>query len=185
VRSLKQFLDEQRQNNPAHFPDVSLAVVKLLGRGEYVAVSPHDGAAPGHFALATNAYAHSTAPNRRFPDLITQRLLKAALSQAAIPYSRDQLGTLAAHCTEREDAANRVERFIRKCAAAVVLKQRIGEVFDAVVSGVTDQGVWVRVSHPQVEGKLAAVRHVDVGDRIRVRLTSVDPEQGFIDFELA
>src|SRR5437870_1205100 len=184
VKSLEQFLNVQRETNPAHFADVSLAVVKLLGRGEYMARSPRD-ATPGHFALAANAYSHSTAPNRRFPDLITQRLVKAALARTAPPYSKDELQPLAAHCTEREDAANKVERFVKKCAAAVLLRTRIGEVFNGVVSGVTDRGSWVRISHPQVEGKIVGrPRRVDVGDRVRVRLDSVDAEQGFIDFEL-
>ena len=184
MKSLQQFLDTQRQDNPAHFADTSLAVVKLLGRGEYMARSPGD-MTPGHFALAVNAYSHSTAPNRRFPDLITQRLVKAVLSRTAPPYSKEELNALAAHCTEREDAANKVERFVKKCAAAVLLRTRIGEVFNGVVSGVTDRGSWVRISHPQVEGKIVGrPRRVDVGDRVRVRLDSVDAEQGFIDFEL-
>jgi VacB/RNase II family 3'-5' exoribonuclease len=184
VKSLGRFLNVQQQTDPAHFADVSLAVVKLLGRGEYMARSPHD-ATPGHFALAVNAYSHSTAPNRRFPDLITQRLVKAALSRTTIPYSKEELDALAAHCTEREDAANRVERFVKKCAAAVLLRQRLGEVFEGVISGVNERGAWVRLSHPQVEGKIVGhPRPVDVGDRVRVRLTYVDPERGFIDFEL-
>jgi exoribonuclease-2 len=184
VKSLAQFLNVQRQTNPERFADVSLAVVKLLGRGEYMARSPHDST-PGHFALAANAYAHSTAPNRRFPDLITQRLVKAALSRTAPPYSKIELQPLAAHCTEREDAANKVERFVKKCAAAVLLAPRIGDVFDAVISGVNAHGLWVRVSHPNVEGKLlGAMPGGDVGDRVQVRLASVDPENGFIDFEV-
>ena len=184
MKGLQQFLDMQRQDNPAHFADISLAVVKLLGRGEYVARSPGD-TTPGHFALAANAYSHSTAPNRRFPDLITQRLVKAVLSRTAPSYSKEELDGLAAHCTEREDAANKVERFVKKCAAAVLLRPRIGEVFDGVISGVTDRGSWVRISHPQVEGKIVGhTRRVDVGDRVHVRLESVDAEQGFIDFQL-
>ena len=184
MKSLQEFLDMQRQANPAHFADLSLAVVKLLGRGEYMARSPGD-TTPGHFALAVNAYSHSTAPNRRFPDLITQRLVKAILSRTAPPYSKQELAALAAHCTERENAANKVERFVKKCAAAVLLRTRIGEIFNGVVSGVTDRGSWVRISHPQVEGKIVGQsRRLDVGDRVRVRLESVDAEQGFIDFEL-
>jgi exoribonuclease-2 len=184
VKGLEQFLDLQRQTNPDHFADLSLAVVKLLGRGEYMARSPRE-TTPGHFALAANAYSHSTAPNRRFPDLVTQRLLKAALLKMAPPYSTEQLQPLAAHCTEREDAANKVERFVKKCAAAVLLAARIGQVFDGVVSGVNERGAWVRISHPQVEGKITDHgRRVDVGDRVQVRLGFVDPERGFIDFEL-
>jgi VacB/RNase II family 3'-5' exoribonuclease len=185
VKSLEQFLDEQRRTHPAEFPDVSLAVVKLLGRGEYMPRSP-GGASPGHFALAANAYSHSTAPNRRFPDLITQRLIKSVLSRTGPSYSMHELSALAAHCTEREDAATKVERFVKKCAAAVLLGNRIGDEFDAVISGVTDRGTWVRLSHPPVEGKIhPRDRDLDVGDRVRVRLSSVDAEQGFIDFELA
>jgi VacB/RNase II family 3'-5' exoribonuclease len=184
VKSLAGFLDLQRQTNPTHFADLSMAVVKLLGRGEYIARSPRD-VTPGHFALATTGYSHSTAPNRRFPDLVTQRLVKAALSKAVPPYSKEELQPLAAHCTEREDAANKVERFVKKCAAAVLLAPRIGQVFDGIVAGVNERGAWVRISHPQVEGKITDHgRHVDVGDRVQARLEFVDPERGFIDFEL-
>ena len=131
-------------------------------------------------------YTHSTAPNRRYADLLMQRLIKAILAQSTPPYSVEQLNQLAVHCTEREDAAAKVERFVKKCAAAVLLEKRLGETFEAVVSGANDKGAWVRTSHPQVEGKLmGARRHLDVGDRIRVRLESVDPERGFIDFEPA
>jgi VacB/RNase II family 3'-5' exoribonuclease len=184
VKSLQQFLDAQRQTNPSHFDDISLAIVKLMGRGEYVARSPGDSAA-GHFALAASAYSHSTAPNRRFADLVTQRLLKAVLAKSLAPYSLTDLNTLAVHCTEREDAANKVERYVKKCAAAVLLIDRIGQQFDGVISGATDRGTWVRLSHPPLEGKVVRARHdVDVGDRVRVRLTFVDVERGFIDFEL-
>jgi len=184
VKSLQQFLDTQRRTNPAHFSDLSLSVVKLLGRGEYVARWPKDPS-PGHFALAANAYAHSTAPNRRFPDLITQRLIKSVLFRTPPVYAKQELDKLAAHCTEREDAANKVERFVKKCAAAVLLHSRIGEVFDGVITGMTGRGSWVRISHPQVEGRISVdSHHVDVGDRVRVRLDSVDAEKGFIDFQL-
>ena len=184
AKSLERVLQAERQANPAQFADLSLAVVKLLGRGEYAAHLP--GSAPaGHFALAANAYSHSTAPNRRFPDLITQRLTKAVLSARKSCYSGEELSALAVHCTERENAANKVERFVKKCAAAVLLRTRIGEVFDGIVTGVTDRGTWVRVSHPPVEGKIVERKHtVDVGDHVRVRLASVDPERGFIDFNL-
>jgi exoribonuclease-2 len=182
AKSLEEFLKTQRQANPTRFADLSLAVVKLLGRGEYVAKTPGK-TIDGHFALAASAYSHSTAPNRRFPDLITQRLLKAALSDATSPYSKEELWTLATHCTEREDAANKVERLVKKCAAAVLFQSQIGKIFDAVVSGATDHGTWVRVSHPPVEGKLLGdTRSLDVGDRFRVRLVSTDPQEGFIDF---
>ncbi len=184
-KSLAQFLDLERRSNPAHFDDVSLAVVKLLGRGEYVAALPQQRTS-GHFALAANAYSHSTAPNRRFPDLITQRLVKAAFAEIAPPYSMEELNALALHCTERENAANKVERFVRKCAAAVFLRTRIGERFQGVISGVTDRGTWIRISHPPVEGKIVGpARNVDVGDTVPVRLVTADAERGFIDFELA
>jgi VacB/RNase II family 3'-5' exoribonuclease len=182
--SLEGFLQQQHKANPDHFADLSLAVIKLLGRGEYVLKAPGD-TAPGHFGLAVNDYSHSTAPNRRYPDLLTQRLLKAAISGAACPYSNEELSSLATHCTEKEDDANRVERFVKKCAAATMLQSRIGEVFEAVISGVSSEGTWVRLSHPPVEGKLfGLVEHLDVGHRVRVQLASVNPEKGFIDFEL-
>jgi len=182
AKRLEDFLGVQRQANPDQFADLSLAVVKLLGRGEYVANSPGNTTS-GHFALAANAYSHSTAPNRRFADLITQRLIKAALSGGRAPYSMEELSAVAVHCTERENAANKVERFVKKCAAAVLLSGRIGEVFEGVITGVTDRGTWVRILHPHVEGKIVE-RHegLDVGDRVRVRLASVDAEHGFIDF---
>jgi exoribonuclease-2 len=143
-------------------------------------------ASPGHFGLAVPNYSHSTAPNRRYPDLITQRLLKSAFAGKASPYSGEELQSLAKHCTEREDAATKVERFVKKCAAASVLISKIGEKFDAIVSGVNREGAWVRISRPMVEGKLVhTTRHLDVGNRIQVRLVSVDPEKGFIDFEPA
>jgi VacB/RNase II family 3'-5' exoribonuclease len=184
VKSLAHFLDAQRRTNSAHFPDVSLAVVKLLGRGEYIARSPRD-TTEGHFALAVQAYSHSTAPNRRFPDLITQRLVKGVLEGASPAYSVEDLGALATHCTERENAANKVERFVKKCAAAVLLRQRIGQLFDGMVSGVTDRGTWARISHPPLEGKIVNNhRYLDVGDRVRLRLVSVNEERGFIDFEV-
>lgn len=184
ARSLEKFLQAQRKSNPAHFADLSLAIIKLLGRGEYIVKMPGESV-PGHFALAVNAYSHSTAPNRRFPDLLTQRLIKAALGNAHPPYSQDELRRLAIHCTERETAANKVERFVKKCAAAVVLATRIGKLFDAVISGINEDGTWVRLSHPLVEGKLVGnTKHLDVGHRVRVRLVSVDPEHGFIDFAL-
>jgi exoribonuclease II len=184
AKSLERFLRSERGANPSKFGDLSLAVVKLLGRGEYAAHSPGSSTA-GHFALAANAYSHSTAPNRRFPDLITQRLIKAVLMRSRPPYAMEELSTLAEHCTEREDAANKVERFVKKCAAATLLRARIGEVFDGIVTGVTNRGTWVRISRPQVEGKIVEhYRSVDVGDQVRVRLSSVDPEHGFIDFSL-
>ncbi len=185
AKSLEEFLRAERESDPQDFADLSLAIIKLLGRGEYMAKAPgHD--VSGHFALAANAYSHSTAPNRRFPDLITQRLLKAALSKSASPYSFEELQTLAVHCTEREDSASKVERLVKKCAAAVLLQSRIGDLFEGVVTGVTNRGTWVRVTHPQVEGKLVETRsQLDVGQRVQVRLSLTDVEHGFIDFALA
>ena len=185
VRSLEAFLKQQQRTNPAHFADLSLAVIKLLGRGEYVLKSPGEEA-PGHFGLAVQNYSHSTAPNRRYPDLITQRLLKAAFGGNPSPYSAEALSALAEHCTERENEANKVERFVKKCAAATLLSSRIGLKFEAAISGVSADGTWVRLSHPPVEGKLVgSFKHLDVGHRVRVQLVSTDSEKGFIDFELA
>jgi VacB/RNase II family 3'-5' exoribonuclease len=184
ARSLEAFLQQQERTNAAHFPDLSLAIIKLLGRGEYVVKMP-GGDAPGHFGLAVQNYSHSTAPNRRYADLLTQRLLKAALSRKNSPYSTEDLRALAARCTEKEDDANKVERFVKKCAAAVMLRSRVGQDFEAVVSGVNPQGTWVRIQHPPVEGKLSgSFKHLDVGHPVKVRLESVNPERGFIDFEL-
>ena len=174
----------QRQKSPDTFADLSLAIIKLLGRGEYLVKMPGE-VAPGHFGLAVHNYSHSTAPNRRYPDLITQRLLKAAIDGKKNPYSASELADLARHCTEKEDDANKVERFVRKCAAATLLASRIGQRFSAVVSGVSKDGTWVRLSSPPIEGKLAdPPRHLDVGDNVRVRLIATNPEKGFIDFEL-
>jgi exoribonuclease-2 len=181
---LEAFLQEQLRTNPAHFPELSLSVIKLLGRGEYMLKLPGEEA-PGHFGLAVQNYSHSTAPNRRYADLLTQRLVKAALSQENSPYSAEDLRALAKHCTEKEDDANKVERFVKKCAAATMLRSRVGEHFEAVVSGVNPDGTWVRLTQPPVEGKVhGAVKHLDVGHRVRVRLASVNPEKGFIDFDL-
>jgi len=180
-RALERFLKVRRQADPVRFPDLSLAIVKMLGSGEYVVQMP--GEEPiGHFGLAVRDYSHSTAPNRRYPDLITQRLLKAALPGDRWPYGRDELTALADHCTEQEDAANKVERQIRKSAAALLLSDRIGERFNAIVTGVS-KGTWVRVLHPPVEGMLVSGRDgLDVGDKLMVKLVSVDVERGFIDF---
>jgi exoribonuclease-2 len=181
-RALGQFLARRRQTDPVRFPDLSLTVIKLMGAGEYVVQAP--GQPPtGHFGLCVRNYSHSTAPNRRFPDVITQRLLKAAMAGSCPPYSGEELQALARHCTEREDAANRVERQVRKSAAALYLSDRIGDTFDAIVTGSSEKGTWVRVLTPPVEGMLTgSVRGVEVGDQIRVRLESLDVERGFIDF---
>ena len=180
--ALEAFLARRRQADPEKFPDLSLAVVKLIGRGEYVLDLP-GGEPPGHFGLAVKDYTHSTAPNRRFPDLITQRLLKAALAGAPLPYTVPELADLAKHCTEREDAATKVERRVRKSAAALLLSGRIGESFDALVTGASAKGTWVRLFQPPVEGKLErGFQGLDVGDRVRVKLLHTDVERGFIDF---
>ncbi|HJW13317.1 MAG TPA: RNB domain-containing ribonuclease, partial [Thermoanaerobaculia bacterium] len=181
-KALSDFLARRRKADPDRFPDLSLVVVKLMGRGEYVVERP--GQAPiGHFGLAVRDYTHSTAPNRRFPDLITQRLLKAALAGAAIPYGGGELGDLAVHCTEQEDAADKVERQVRKSAAALLLERRIGERFDAIVTGAGEKGTWVRVFDPPVEGKLVhGFEGLTVGKKLRVKLITTDVERGFIDF---
>jgi VacB/RNase II family 3'-5' exoribonuclease len=180
--ALQEFLDERRQVDPVHFPDLSLSVVKLLGRGEYVLDFPGQPAV-GHFGLAVNDYTHSTAPNRRFPDLITQRLLKAALSGTPSPYSSDELNDLAGHCTDQEDNATKVERQVRKSAAALLLESRVGERFDGIVTGASDKGTWVRIERPAAEGRVVrGYQGFDVGDHVTVELIDTDVERGFVDF---
>jgi VacB/RNase II family 3'-5' exoribonuclease len=181
-KALEEFLVKQKAADPLRFPDLSLTVIKLLGAGEYIAELP-DGNAPGHFGLAVKDYAHSTAPNRRYPDLLTQRLLKAALEGKLVPYSKDELDVLAAHCTEAEDAANKVERQVGKSAAALLLESRIGEQFDSIVTGASEKGTWVRLLEMPVEGRVVhGFEGIDVGDRIRVQLISVNVDKGYIDF---
>jgi exoribonuclease-2 len=184
-KALGEFLTRRRQADPVRFPDLSLTVVKLMGPGEYVVQVP--GRPPvGHFGLAVRDYSHSTAPNRRFADLVTQRLVKAAAAGTNAPYTVDELTAVAAHCTRQEDTARKVERQVRKSAAALYLADRVGETFDAIVTGVTDQGTWVRVFKPPAEGMLTGGRAgTDVGDRLRVKLLSTDVERGFIDFARA
>jgi len=182
ARALSAFLLKRQQAAPAQFPDLSLAVVKLLGAGEYVLKRPGQPCA-GHFGLALNDYAHATAPNRRFPDVITQRLLKAALAGAAAPYGDEQLSALGEHCTLQERNAAKVERQVRKSAAALLLQAHVGEQFDALVTGVSDKGTWVRISKPLAEGRLVqGFAGLDVGDTVRVQLTHTDVQRGFIDF---
>jgi exoribonuclease-2 len=182
ARALEDFLSRAREADPIRFPDLSLSVIKLLGAGEYVLELP-GGEPEGHFGLAVRDYSHSTAPNRRYPDLITQRLLKAALQGGKLPYGNGELAELARHCTEQEDAAKKVERQVRKSAAALLLEHRIGERFDAIVTGAADKGTWVRLLHPPIEGRLAGGRiGVDVGQRVQVQLESTDVERGYIDF---
>ncbi len=181
-KALEMFLTMMKAADPLRFPDLSLAVIKLLGSGEYVAELPGESSA-GHFGLAVKDYTHSTAPNRRYPDLITQRLLKAAIESKPVPYSKDELDDLAAHCTEQEDDATKVERQVGKSAAALLLESRIKEQFDAMVTGASEKGTWVRLLSIPVEGMLkSGYQGVDVGDQIRVQLLSVDVEKGFIDF---
>jgi ribonuclease R len=182
-KALEEFLVKQKAADPLRFPDLSLAVIKLLGSGEYIAEFP-DGDAPGHFGLAVKDYAHSTAPNRRYPDLLTQRLLKSALEGKPTPYSKDELDVLATHCTEAEDAANKVERQVSKSAAALLLESRIGEQFDAIVTGASEKGTWVRLFNIPVEGKLVdGFEGLDVGKRVRVQLIDTNVERGYIDFK--
>jgi len=180
--ALNAFLLKRRAADPLRFADLSLAVIKLLGRGEYAASFP-DQEVTGHFGLAVSEYTHSTAPNRRYPDLITQRLLKAALAGHEPPYTPEQLTALAAHCTQKEDDAQKVERLVQKAAAACLLGDRIGREFDGLVTGASPRGTWVRVFDPPVEGRVEhGSEGLDVGDRVRVTLLRTDPERGFIDF---
>jgi VacB/RNase II family 3'-5' exoribonuclease len=182
-RELEKFLNKQKAADPLRFPDLSLSVIKLLGAGEYIADRPGE-TAPGHFGLAVKDYTHSTAPNRRYTDLITQRLLHAAIENQALPYAIEELDALAKHCTEKEDAANKVERQVGKSAAALLLESRIGERFDAIVTGASEKGTWVRLLTVPVEGKVVrGFKGMDVGHQVRVRLDSVDVERGFIDFK--
>ena len=182
-KALADFLIKQKAADPLRFPDLSLIIIKLLGAGEYVVELPNE-TAPGHFGLAVKDYTHSTAPNRRFPDLITQRILKATLSGSSVPYSDSELIELAQHCTEKEDDANKVERQVAKSAAAMLLSSRIGDQFDAICTGAADKGTWVRIFQPPIEGRLArGYEGVDVGNRLKVKLVHVDVDKGFIDFE--
>ena len=182
-KALDQFLLSAKAADALHYPDLCLSVIKLLGPGEYVVELP-GGNSEGHFGLAVKDYAHSTAPNRRYPDLITQRLLKGAMAGQSMPYTTDELTALASHCTKEEDAAKKVERLVEKSAAAMVMESKIGEEFDAIVTGASDKGTWVRLMHPPIEGKLiSGVEGVDVGHRLRVKLVHTDAERGFIDFK--
>ena len=183
AKALGQFLVSAKAADPLRFPDLSLSVIKLLGAGEYVVELP-GGSVPGHFGLAVKDYAHSTAPNRRYPDLITQRLLKAAVAGRSRPYENDELEALARHCTQAEDAAKKVERQVIKSAAAILLESRIGEQFDAIVTGAADKGTWVRLLHPPIEGRLVSgFEGMDVGHRLRVQLVRTDVERGYIDLK--
>jgi VacB/RNase II family 3'-5' exoribonuclease len=187
-KALNDFLLAQKQKDPDHFPDLSLAVVKLMGPGEYVLVKPNEES-PGHFGLAVQDYTHSTAPNRRFPDIVSQRIMKAYLSKTAQPYSESELNTIAQRCTLMEDAARKVERDMEKRIAAVVLHPRIGQTFTAIVTGLNQYGTFVRALDPHVEGMLVnagkpGAKGLDVGDRVTVKLVNTDPQRGFIDFAM-
>lgn len=185
ARALQAFLLERRAADPVRFPDLSLSVVKLLGSGEYGVEVP-GRPTEGHFGLAVKDYTHSTAPNRRYPDLVTQRLVKAALADAPCPYSVEDLEALARHCTEQEDDAAKVERQVHKSAAAMLLASRKGERFDGIVTGASPKGTWVRVFRPPVEGRVVrGEAGLDVGERVRVELLDTDVERGFVDFARA
>jgi exoribonuclease-2 len=182
AKALADFLAARRVADPVRFADVSLAVVKLLGPGEYMLQRANEPDR-GHFGLAVTDYAHSTAPNRRYADLVTQRLLKAAAASAPPPYSDEELVQVASHCTERENAARKVERTMRKIAAAVLLSSQIGQTFDAIVTGANDNGVFARLGRPPAEGRIVRGESgLDVGDAVRVRLIATDPSRGFVDF---
>ena len=184
-KALNDFLLRRKAADPDHFADLSLAVIKLIGPGEYVLERAGD-TAPGHFGLAVQDYTHSTAPNRRFADVVTQRLIKAMLAGQTNPYSDDELTAIASNCTQKEDAARKVEREMSKRLAAVAMQHRIGEVFDAIVTGATDHGTFVRVLQPHVEGLLAqGAQGLDVGDKLKAKLIRADVRSGYIDFARA
>jgi len=183
-KALNDFLLMRKAADPDHFADLSLAVIKLIGPGEYVLERPGDPE-QGHFGLAVQDYTHSTAPNRRFADIVTQRLIKALLSGRSAPYSDDELAAIASNCTLKEDAARKVEREMSKRMAALAMSNRIGATFDAIVTGVTPRGTFVRVLQPHIEGLLMQAQGVDVGDRVRVKLVRTDVQRGFVDFARA
>lgn len=184
-KALNDFLLHQKASDPDHFADLSLAVIKLIGPGEYVLERAGE-VVSGHFGLAVQDYTHSTAPNRRFADVVTQRLIKAKLSGQSNPYSDDDLTAIATNCTMKEDAARKVERDMSKRLAAVAMQRRIGEVFDAVVTGTTDHGTFVRILQPHVEGLLAqGAQGLDVGDKLKAKLIRTDVARGYIDFARA
>lgn len=184
-KALNHFLLRRKAADPDHFADVSLAVIKLIGPGEYVLERAGE-VAPGHFGLAVQDYTHSTAPNRRFADIVTQRLIKGLLAGQKNLYSDDELTAIASNCTQKEDAARKVEREMAKRLAAVAMQHRIGEVFNALVTGVTPNGTFVRVLQPHIEGLLAqGAQGLDVGDKLRAKLIRTDPQHGYIDFARA
>lgn len=185
VMALEQFLVSQKEKDPETFPDLSIAIVKLLGKGEYSVAVP--GQQPsGHFALAVHDYSHATAPSRRFIDIVTHRLLIASLEKRPSPYTESELQTIASYCTQKENDAEKIERQMKKAAAAIVLASSVGKIFDAMVTGASEKGTWVRVAIYGIEGRLASgLCGVDVGDNISVELVSAEPEKGFIDFSKA
>jgi len=181
--ALSEFLKRRRAADAVHFPDLSLSIIKLLGAGEYVVEEPDAAETNGHFGLAVQDYAHSTAPNRRYADLIVQRLVKATLENKPSPYSSEELTLIAAHCNERESAARKVERKIRKTVAASVMATRIGEIFDAIVTGINASGTFARTLRPPVDGRIVAGEDgLQIGEKVRVKLIDTDAEKGFIDF---
>ena len=184
AKALENFLVSAKTSDYLHFPDLSLSIIKLLGSGEYIVQLPGEDSVAGHFGLAVKYYEHSTAPNRRYPDLITQRLIKAAIMGNSIPYNSDELEELAKHCTEEEDAAKKVERQVEKSAAAMLLESKIGNQFDAIVTGITYNGTLIRIMHPPIEGRLqSGFKGLDVGHGLRVQLVRTDVERGYIDFK--
>jgi exoribonuclease R len=182
-QALSRFIEQMRAAHPDEFSEISLAIVKLMGRGEYVAHAP-DEPDIGHFGLATMEYAHATAPNRRYPDLVTQRILKAKARGGKQPYRRDELATIAARCTQMEAMAEKVERRVQKSAAAQLLEHRVGSVFSGIITGAGDKGTFVRVFEPTAEGKIVGAAHgLAVGQKVQVRLVDVNVTKGFIDFQ--
>jgi exoribonuclease-2 len=182
VQSLSKFLAERRAADPVHFPDLSLSIIKLIGSGEYVVKRPGEDSG-GHFGLAVRDYAHSTAPNRRYPDLIVQRLVKAVIAGEPPPYSAEELEAIAEHCNDRERAARKVERKMRKIVAATVMRKHVGQSYQAIVTGKTSKGTFARILRPPVDGRIVRGENgVDVGDEIGVKLLAANPQNGFIDF---
>jgi len=183
-KALAAFLRDRRAASPDTFADLSLSVVKLLGAGEYTVERPWEpDGEEGHFGLAVDDYSHTTAPNRRYADLVMQRLVKATLAGQPAPYTADELDAIAARCTQMENAARKVERTMRKVVAATLLRSRIGEMFDAIVTGVNQDGTFARLTHPPAEGRIVRGEHgLDVGDHVPVKLVGVDVAKGYIDF---
>jgi len=181
--ALAEFLERRRAADPLHYPDLSLSMIKLIGAGEYVVEKPGEHS-EGHFGLGVRDYAHSTAPNRRYSDIVVQRLVKSVIAGKPAPYSEADLNSIADHCNEQERAARKVERKMRKIVAATVMKRHVGESFDAIVTGVTSHGTFARVIRPPVDGLIARGQQgLKVGEKIRVKLLSADANHGFIDFD--